>query len=93
MADGEVCTVAAHQRRVNIGDRVRNRVTGFEGVVTGRTEYITGCARLIVQPQGMKDGKSYDSEYVDEPMADLLQAGALSPVPTQNGGPSLYEPK
>lgn len=37
---------------VYLGQEVRDRLTGFSGVVTGRAEYITGCAQICVDGPG-----------------------------------------
>lgn len=50
-----------------LGDKVKDRVTGFEGVVVGRTEWLNGCVRLSVQPEGVdKDKKVFAMEAFDE---------------------------
>lgn len=64
---------------IKLGTTVRDVITGFEGVVTGRAEYLTGCAQVQVVPRVLdKDGKRRDSEWFDEqrvsplPGVDLL---------------------
>ncbi|MDG4903176.1 hypothetical protein P9279_21950 [Mesorhizobium sp. WSM4962] len=50
-----------------LGTTVRDIVTGFSGVVTGRVEYITGCNQALVQPKVKEDGSAMtDSAWVDE---------------------------
>ena len=39
------------------GDIVRDKVTGFEGIIIARTDYIFGCNRYYVQPKVGPDGK------------------------------------
>ena len=38
-------------RKVELGSLVRDKITGFEGIVMGRTEYLTGCAHVGVHRQ------------------------------------------
>ena len=33
-----------------LGDKVKDTITGFTGVVTGRSEWLFGCVRCAVQP-------------------------------------------
>ena len=41
-----------------LGDLVKDKVTGFTGIVICRAVWLNGCARLTVQPQKVgKDGK------------------------------------
>src|ERR1700728_2195934 len=42
---------------VKLGDVVRDRISGFAGVATSRTEYLNGCVRWQVSPQHLHDGK------------------------------------
>ena len=35
----------------NLGDEVKDTITGFKGIVVARTEWLNGCARVTVQPQ------------------------------------------
>lgn len=54
-------------KNVNLGSLVRDRITGFEGVAIGRHEYLTGCNKVTVQPQGLtKEGKVKESQWFDE---------------------------
>ena len=51
----------------SIGRRVKDRITGFEGVVTGYCEYITGCNQFLVCPTAMKPGGDYvEPRWFDE---------------------------
>ncbi len=61
---------------INLGDRVKDCVTGVEGIAVGRTIWITGCNQIIVQPGVFKDGKLSDSLYFDETRLEVIEAGA-----------------
>jgi hypothetical protein len=73
---------------IEIGDKVRDTITGLEGIVTGMTQWTTGCARAIVQAPIDKDGKVPDGYSVD-----VLQVVVTTPGPrhgatnTNKGGP------
>ncbi len=72
--------------KVNLGDLCRDNVTGFEGVVTSRTEYISGCARVGLQPP-LKDGAIPDAQHFDEPMLTVVKAAHIAAMPSDRGGP------
>lgn len=58
---------------IELGSKVKDKITGFEGVVTGRTEWLTGCVRLAVQPSSLtKEGASKAEEWLDESRLDLV---------------------
>lgn len=54
------------------GDTVRDKVTGFTGIVVARYDYISGCNRYCVQPKVGADGKMPDSTNIDEPALEQL---------------------
>ncbi len=72
---------------IQLGDKARDKVTGFEGICVARTDWISGCARLTLQPNVGKDGKVPDGQTFDEPMLELVKAGALKMGPKNTGGP------
>lgn len=78
--------------RINLGDKVRDRISGYEGVMMARCEYLTGCAQIGIKPQGVKaDGGTFDTLYFDEPFVELVQATFVTPVTPRaadTGGPA-----
>ncbi|SRR6266540_56616 len=79
---------ACSKRRVSLGQRVRDEITGFTGIVTGRFEYLYGCVRCSVSPQEMKDGKPIESFTFDEgQLIAVEEAPAVKPVEEKTGGP------
>ena len=73
--------------RVNLGDECKDRATGFKGIAVVRCEYLSGCTRIGLQPQVDKDGKLSQAEHFDEPMIDVIEAGKVNGITTDNGGP------
>lgn len=60
--------------KVNLGDEVKETITGLVGIVIGRTEWLYGCVRVTIQPKGLnKDGKPYDSQTFDEPALTVVK--------------------
>lgn len=78
---------------IEMGDRVRCKISGFEGVVTGWSKYISGCDRAHVAPQDVdKEGGPGKAWMIDVPMLELLEKGVLPVTPetapqSQRGGP------
>ena len=71
--------------RAKLGQRVRDPVSSLEGTVIARTEWLYGCVRIVVQPDGSKDGKPYDSFNVDEPQLEAVDQKELKS--RRRGGP------
>lgn len=72
---------------VNLGDKCRDTVTGYEGIATVRSEYISGCARIGVQGAVGADGKIPDAYYFDEPMLVVVERGNVATAKSKKGGP------
>lgn len=81
--------------RVMLGDKVKDRITGFEGIVTARTEFLYGCVRVNVTRQNKvdKEGKEIIF-FTDELAVDVLEENAvvnLGPRIDEQGGPSRFD--
>jgi len=63
--------------RIALGSKVRDKITGYEGIATARITYLSGCDRIGIQAKIGKDGKVPESHFVDEPMLEVL-AGPTS---------------
>jgi hypothetical protein len=74
-------------QKVQLGDECRDTVTGFKGVAIVRSEYISGCARVGLQPPVDKDGKIPDAMHFDEPMLEVLIPKLFADLPSNKGGP------
>lgn len=73
---------------VHLGDKVRDSISGFTGIVMSRTEFLYGCVRVGVAPQELKDGKMLENGHFDEPQLEILECkhGTTVPHPPQSGG-------
>jgi hypothetical protein len=78
--------------KVGVGLKVRDRVTGFEGIVTGRAEYITGCAQVLVQPKVDQKGAFVEGRWVDETRVEVLDYSPAFANETPNSGPDVPAP-
>jgi hypothetical protein len=78
---------------VNLGDKVRDRINGFTGIVTGRSVYLYGCVHVLVAPTALPaDGKHPDSTWIDEDRVEIIEAAAAAQpqsAAVRAGGPSV----
>lgn len=72
---------------VDLGDEVRDTITGFEGVVVGITKWLHGCRRITVQPRTVRDGKVLDTATFDEPQIEVLKQASVATT-GNTGGPT-----
>lgn len=72
---------------INLGDKVKDKITGFEGIAVARVEYLTGCTRYEVKPDKLKDEKTIDSEWIDERQLTVTKSDKIVLNKSDNAGP------
>lgn len=72
---------------VELGDQVRDKVTGFKGIVTGQAQYLTGCKQVMVTPRVGDDGKYVDACWLDVDRVEMIGKGVVKIDIVDNGGP------
>lgn len=82
---------------VKLGNKVRDAITGFAGIATGRTVYLYGCAQILITPDRLaEDGKRLDGEWFDEQRVETIEERPI-PVSAESsatsGGPQRDAPR
>ena len=73
--------------KIVLGATVRDAITGYGGVVTGRADYITGCNQYLVQPERVtKDGAVVSAQWFDEHRLLVDDGAELLSLPKQPAG-------
>lgn len=62
-------------KRIKLGQEVQDKVSGFYGIATTRTEFLQGCFRVEVQPHVDKEGKMQELQCFDEPQLEVIGEG------------------
>jgi len=70
--------------QVELGQSYRDVIHGFVGVATGRTVYLTGCARVILEALDGSDIKSYTFDETQ-----LALEPAIADAPSAKVEPEL----
>lgn len=79
---------------IALGDRVKDRITGFQGIAVARTEWLYGCVRITVQPEKRDgDGKLLANETFDAPQLALVRAGVVKGGQVERATPRTYGPR
>jgi hypothetical protein len=68
--------------KTKLGHKATDIITGFEGVITGRCEYLTGCTQLLLAAPA-KDGAAGVGAWFDEQRCRIDEF--FSPVALDNG--------
>ncbi len=77
---------------VNLGDEVKDRITGYQGIAVARHSYLQGCDRITVSPPIDKNGKLREEANFDEPQLEVIKAAKVKrTAPRKNpGGPEKH---
>ena len=60
---------------IKLGQKVRDKVTGFDGIVVAKINYISGCSQCGINPQ-VKSGEKYpDCTYIDNCRLEVIGEG------------------
>lgn len=77
-----------------LGCKVKDKVTGFKGIVISEHNYVHGCTRCTVQPEVDKDGKVPDTNTFDFPSLKVLKVAAVEvdniEPHKRTGGPNKF---
>ena len=89
---------------IDLGDRVKDPITGLTGIVICTTVWLHGCIRMGVQPEKLKDGKQQEAQHFDQSQLVVVKKRVHEPlvfaaVPAppaetrrSNGGPTREGP-
>lgn len=89
-------------KKIELGDKVKDEVSGIEGVAVGITQFIHGCLRVTIAPQAKKGEKEPPEVFTaDLPQCKLIKKSVVSTssneedVPKERkkstGGPAPYK--
>jgi hypothetical protein len=78
---------------IKLGNKVRDRVTGFEGIAIAKCEYLNGCVQWGIRPpQGEKKDAYPEAMYIDSQQVEFVDQG-IAVEQRVTGGPSNDAPK
>jgi len=80
---------------LQLGQKAKDKITGFEGIITARAQYLTGCDQYGITPPVNKEGTIDSVEFFDEGRIEITGRGMLpEEVQTETkGGPNRDAPR
>jgi len=82
-----------------LGQTIKDVITGFEGVVLGRTQYLTQCNCYLLVPQGKTKTKRLEGEWFDADRLKMVKKSVVKlpgakpkPKATKKTGPDIMAP-
>lgn len=76
----------APEFKFELGDKVKDTMTGFKGIIVYRTQWIHNCNVYGVKSQELKDGMPRDNAQFDEPQLELVKEKVIEKS-RETGGP------
>lgn len=74
--------------KIQLGDHVKDLITGFHGIAVCKTDWLNGCCRVGVQSQSLDSGKLIDIQTFDIEQLEILEASKVKLVKPPTGGPT-----
>ncbi len=78
---------------IRLGSKMKDKITGFEGVVTGYCKYLTGCHQALLVPPVDDDGKMIDGHWCDEQRLEAVGDTVITLDNSQTPGPDIAPPR
>lgn len=76
--------------KYELGSKGKCRITGYEGTIVARTEWLYGCVRYVLQAsKTQENGKPVEPLAVDEAGLELIEAAAPHVPPVGGGDPGM----
>ena len=73
----------------NLGKKAMDKITGFEGIITGKVTYLYGCNQYLLVPKA-KDGEIKDGNWFDEGRVTMIGEGVKAQdVIAEKPGPDI----
>ncbi len=60
--------------RIKLGARVKDKVSGFTGIVTARCEYLSEAPRVLVEAQATESGARAAESWYPETRVEIAEA-------------------
>ena len=71
------------------GETLKDKISGVQGVVMARGDYLTGCNRYGLMKQGLTEkGGLHEWIWLDESRLELVDVGVVVLAVDDPGGPS-----
>ncbi len=71
---------------IDLGDKVKDKVSGYVGIAVCRSSYLQGCDRISIQAIVKKNEKPLSWQSFDEPQLKVLKKCAVKQGNKITGG-------
>lgn len=68
----------------DFGKKAKDKISGFEGIITGKASYMYGCDQYLISPKIGADGSHRQGVWFDEGRIEVLSGKrAIEPAEVQ----------
>ena len=80
---------------IKLGQKGRDKVTNFEGIIIAKSIWLFGCNQYALTPSVGSDGKVAEALWIDEGRVEVIGNGVLPKEvkSKKDGGPQRDAPK
>lgn len=75
-----------------LGKRLKDKVTGLEGIAVTKCIYLNGCIQYAIQAEIKQDGTLPKQEWVDIQTLEVISDGVINDIPDSTIIPSSPTP-
>ena len=76
---------------IKLGQRVKDKVTGFKGIAIAKCEYLNGCVQFDIAPVVNEKGETMKNQWIDQQQLQVVDHGILpKPKPDPKPRPRKY---
>jgi len=73
--------------QIQLGDKVRCKLTGFTGITVCKSEFINGCIQWSILPKGDKKNKMPEEVGIDDQSLEIIPIKKKKIKKEETGGP------
>jgi len=60
--------------KIKLGDKVRDKITGLEGIAVAKIKFLNGCLQIAIQPEGLtSEGEPKEQHFVDSAQVVIVK--------------------
>jgi len=76
------------KQKIQLGDKVKDRITGFTGIATSKMEFLNGCIQYEVTPKMGKDNVMPEGTFIDIQSLEVITPKKTERIKEDTGGPN-----
>ena len=65
-------------KTIKLGQRVKDKVSGFIGIAVAKCEYLNGCIQFHITPPVDEKGNERKDQWIDAAQLEIIDNGVLS---------------